>query len=73
VLSEFAGAAVQLDAAVMANPYSHRSMDGSLLTALDMDPEDRRARMEILRKAVEADQIAGWGALQMGAENPLAA
>jgi trehalose-6-phosphate synthase len=50
VLSEFAGAAVELGSAVLANPYSHRSMDGAILQALDMPAEERTARMTALRR-----------------------
>jgi glucosylglycerol-phosphate synthase len=60
VLSEFAGAAVQLHEAVITNPYSHRSMDSALLEALSMDPLERKRRMKRLRAAVEADDIAYW-------------
>ncbi|MGR3502368.1 glucosylglycerol-phosphate synthase [Pseudaestuariivita sp.] len=61
VLSEFAGAAVQLSAAVLTNPYSHRSMDHAILAALEMSDTDVRARMEALREAVARDDIGAWG------------
>ena len=62
VLSEFAGAAVEMGSAVIANPFSYRSMDDAILTALNMPEEERRQRMEILRKAVARRDIKAWGA-----------
>lgn len=60
VLSEFAGAAVQLHDAVTTNPFSHRSMDRAIVEALSMDPLERKRRMKKLRVAVSADDISGW-------------
>jgi trehalose-6-phosphate synthase len=44
VLSEFAGAAVQLGSAVITNPFSNRSMDESIHAALVMAEETPRFR-----------------------------
>ncbi|MEM6407562.1 MAG: glucosylglycerol-phosphate synthase [Pseudomonadota bacterium] len=60
VLSEFAGAAVQLHDAVGTNPFSHRAMDLAIVEALTMDPLERKRRMKRLRTAVEADDISNW-------------
>ena len=60
VLSEFAGAAVELPNAVLTNPYSNRSMDAAIDQALDMDPEEQRARMRRLRDSVRHYDIAHW-------------
>jgi glucosylglycerol-phosphate synthase len=60
VLSEFAGAAVALGASVIANPFSHKSLDWTILQAIDMPESERRARMEVLRKAVAADTVRNW-------------
>ncbi|OAN80684.1 glucosylglycerol-phosphate synthase [Sulfitobacter sp. EhC04] len=60
VLSEFAGAAVELHSAVITNPFSHRSMDNAILAALDMPQEERRARMVELRKAVFRYTLDAW-------------
>jgi glucosylglycerol-phosphate synthase len=69
VLSEFAGAAVQLHGAVTTNPYSHRGSDHAILQALSMEPLERKRRMKHLRAAVKADDISGWrpGTLALGA------
>ncbi len=60
VLSEFAGAAVQLGDAVITNPYSHKSMDRAIRDALAMEPLDRKRRMKHLRAAVLANDIRTW-------------
>ena len=60
VLSEFAGAAVEMDAAVPTNPFSHRSMDTAILQALEMGPEERASRMKQLRSHVQKYDIRAW-------------
>ena len=60
VLSEFAGAAVQLHDAVTTNPFSHRSMDSAIVNALSMATLERKRRMKGLRAAVVADDISHW-------------
>ena len=67
VLSEFAGAAVELGHAVFTNPFSHRSMDRMILEALDMPEEERRARMTRIRASVLANPVKEWrpGTLQL--------
>ncbi|OSP56616.1 glucosylglycerol-phosphate synthase [Pseudoruegeria sp. SK021] len=60
VLSEFAGAAVDLSPAVMTNPFSNRSMDSAILQALQMDEEERRSRMAALRKSVRKYDVHAW-------------
>ena len=61
VLSEFAGAAVEMQEAVITNPFSNRSMDTAILQALSMDPDERRSRMKSLRKAVRTFDVRAWG------------
>lgn len=60
VLSEFAGAAVELGDAVITNPFSHKSMDRKILDALNMPEGERRVRMEKLRVAVSATDVKDW-------------
>ncbi|WP_299867507.1 glucosylglycerol-phosphate synthase [uncultured Roseobacter sp.] len=64
VLSEFAGAAVELNSAVITNPFSHRSMDQAILQALEMPEKERRDRMKELRRVVGKYSVAAWGAEQ---------
>lgn len=60
VLSEFAGAAVELPEALIANPFSHRSMDLRLLQALSMPQLERKQRMAALRRSVLANGVEQW-------------
>jgi len=64
VLSEFAGAAVELNAAVLTNPFSHRAMVAAVEQALAMQPEERRARMCDMRAKVRRYDIRAWAAEQ---------
>ena len=60
VLSEFAGAAVELHGAILTNPYHTDSMAEHLYRALMLEPEDRRTRMDRLYDIVRANDVAGW-------------
>jgi len=60
VLSEFAGSAMELDEAVLVNPFSRNSMDNGLDQALDMPQEERRARMQRLLAHVKQYDLAYW-------------
>ena len=64
VLSEFAGAAVELNSAVITNPFSNRSMDQAILQALDMPAEERHERMSELRRMVKRFSVEAWGRAQ---------
>ncbi len=66
VLSEFAGAAIEMGAAVLTNPFSHRSMDLAIEQALEMEEPERRARMAELRKAVARRDLQAWAEAQLG-------
>ncbi|WP_095587415.1 glucosylglycerol-phosphate synthase [Actibacterium ureilyticum] len=60
VLSEFAGAAVELESAVLTNPFSNRSMDSAILTALNMPRDERLTRMSSLREVVQSNPVQNW-------------
>jgi glucosylglycerol-phosphate synthase len=60
VLSEFAGAAVELADAVITNPFSNRAMDLTIISALKMPEQERRMRMENLRAAVQKTDVRKW-------------
>jgi glucosylglycerol-phosphate synthase len=66
VLSEFAGAAIEMGSAVLTNPFSHRSMDLAIEQALEMEEPERRARMAELRKAVARRDLQAWAEAQLG-------
>jgi glucosylglycerol-phosphate synthase len=73
VLSEFAGAAIEMGAAVITNPFSHRSMDSAILQALSMSPAERKERMAALREVVRRYDVAAWGRAQGEAMDAVAA
>ncbi|HEV2851564.1 MAG TPA: trehalose-6-phosphate synthase [Thermoanaerobaculia bacterium] len=61
VLSEFAGAAAQLQrGALLVNPHDIEGMADALKTAFDMGGEERRRRMEVMREIVREQDIFWW-------------
>lgn len=67
VLSEFTGASVVLDGAVLTNPYSHRRMDEAIDHALSMPEHEQINRMKKMTAAVEAFTVSDWAEEQIGA------
>jgi trehalose 6-phosphate synthase len=61
VLSRFAGAARQLDAALLVNPNDPDSLADALDTALSMRLEERQERWHALWMAIEDRSPLGWG------------
>jgi glucosylglycerol-phosphate synthase len=60
ILSEFAGAAVELPDAILANPYASSQMDSCLDQALDMPVEEQKQRMAKMLKAIERYDVQQW-------------
>jgi trehalose 6-phosphate synthase/phosphatase len=60
LLSEFAGAAAELNGAVNVNPYDVEGLADSIRRALSMPIEERRARMRGLRRRVLAHDVRAW-------------
>lgn len=60
ILSEFAGAAVELHYAVLTNPYDSRSLKEGLLQALMLSDEDKQMRMQRLYEQVSHYDIDFW-------------
>lgn len=60
VLSQFAGAAEELRAAVLTNPYDRTGVARALLLALEMPLDERRVRHKALFAAVERNAPAVW-------------
>ncbi len=60
VLSEFTGASVELEGAVLANPYSSRNMDAAIDRALDMPEAEQLERMARMQRAVRKFDAANW-------------
>jgi trehalose 6-phosphate synthase/phosphatase len=66
ILSEFAGAAVQLAEAIHVNPYDIDHVALSLKKALSMPDEERRTRMQGLRHRIEAYDAYHWADTFLG-------
>jgi trehalose-6-phosphate synthase len=62
VLSEFAGAADELEDAVVVNPYDVEAVRGAIKQALTMDGRLRRERMASLRRRVREHDVYRWAA-----------
>jgi trehalose-6-phosphate synthase len=60
ILSEFAGAAVELPYALLTNPYDMKSLKENLLQALIMSPEEKQMRMNRLFEQVTHFDINYW-------------
>jgi trehalose 6-phosphate synthase/phosphatase len=60
ILSEFAGAAAELAGAMMVNPYDVDAVSKTLDQALNMPAEERRTRMQALRRRVHEYDIHRW-------------
>jgi trehalose 6-phosphate synthase len=60
VLSEFAGAAAELEDAFQVNPHDVDGLKETLLQALDADPADLRSRMRAMRAHITENDIHAW-------------
>lgn len=60
VLSEFAGAAEQLDRALLANPYDLDGLASIIEQAIELPPEEQRERMRALRRTVTRWDVYEW-------------
>src|SRR6266508_4572197 len=61
VLSEFAGAAEQLDHAYLVNPFDIETLGTALWRAIRADPWERSARMRAMRTTVCGYSVQRWG------------
>ncbi len=62
ILSEFAGAHVELKHAVAVNPYSPDAMDAGLRAALEMDDDTRRLRCAAMCRIARSRTPSQWAA-----------
>jgi trehalose 6-phosphate synthase len=60
VLSEFAGAAAQLEAALIVNPMSREDVAEAIRKALAMPLDERKARWRSLIENVRRDDVTAW-------------
>jgi len=61
VLSQFAGAAAELRAALLVNPNDPEAVGQAIHTALTMPLDERRARHDQLMRALLRTDISKWG------------
>ena len=66
VLSKFTGAAVELRDALIVNPYDIAEVSEAIHRGLDMPREERRLRMQAMRKQVMEHNIYRWAAMILG-------
>jgi trehalose 6-phosphate synthase len=60
ILSEFAGAARELDEAILVNPHDLDGIKGAIRAVLALDPIEARARMHYLRTVVGRRDVHAW-------------
>jgi trehalose 6-phosphate synthase len=60
VLSIFTGAAQELRDALQVNPYDIDQTAEAIRAALEMDPEEKQARMQQMRRAIREHNIYQW-------------
>jgi trehalose 6-phosphate synthase len=61
VLSRFAGAAQECEAALLVNPYDSESMANAIARALAMPLEERRNRHRSIMRVLRENDIRYWG------------
>ncbi len=61
ILSQFAGAAEECEAALLVNPYDPEAVGNAIARALAMPLEERRSRHETLFQVLKQNDIAFWG------------
>jgi len=66
ILSRFTGAARELRDAVLVNPYDIERTADAIRYALEMEPEERSARMQRMRKTVKEGNIYRWAGNLIG-------
>ena len=60
ILSQFAGAAAELDGALLINPHEMEAFPGAISTALDMPLEERVARHATMFRRIERHNVDHW-------------
>lgn len=66
VLSKFAGAAQELRDALLINPYNVSQIADAIRAALEMDPDEKQARMQQMRRVLRERNIYRWAAALIG-------
>ena len=66
ILSIFTGAARELRDALLVNPYDIDQTAEAIRVALEMDPEEKQARMQHMRRAIREHNIYEWAGNLIG-------
>jgi trehalose 6-phosphate synthase len=66
VLSKFTGAAVELGDALLVNPYDIDGVAEAIHRGLEMSPEERKLRMQRMRRQVMERNVYRWAASVLG-------
>jgi len=66
VLSAFTGAARELHDALIVHPYDIEQMADAIFRALEMEPGEKKARMQRMRRAVRENNVYRWAATLIG-------
>jgi alpha,alpha-trehalose-phosphate synthase [UDP-forming] len=66
ILSQFTGAARELQDAILVNPYDIQATCEAIAQALEMDINDIRARMRRMRRSVKDHNIYWWAGALIG-------
>jgi trehalose 6-phosphate synthase len=61
ILSRFAGAAAELTAALLVNPYDPEAVATSIAHALSMSLDERRARHQAMFRLISENDLKSWG------------
>jgi trehalose 6-phosphate synthase len=62
ILSEFAGAARELSDSLIVNPYDTEQFADAIRYAIEMNGDERRTRMDRMRRQVEENNVYRWAA-----------
>jgi trehalose 6-phosphate synthase len=60
ILSTFAGASRELIEALLVNPYDIAETAAAIRQALEMDRDERRERMRLMRRTVKENNVYRW-------------
>jgi trehalose 6-phosphate synthase len=66
ILSQFTGASRELHDAIIVNPYDTEQLSDAIHAALEMNPEERRARMQRMRRIVKEHNVYRWAGNLIG-------
>jgi trehalose 6-phosphate synthase len=70
VLSEFTGAADELDQALIVNPHDIDGLKATMERATSMPKAEQKARMAALRKVVEEHDVKRWATSFINTSKP---